>query len=228
MFSTPAGPACGRGRPSSSTPPGAGCPRPGSRSPTSSGRGSSPPRGAGRSWSGPGELGAEAVINYRTADFAAEVRRLTGKRGVDVIFDHVGRDTWEANVRSLAKGGRLVQRCVFGAVRLSAMLTNAPLMASVISALTAVVFDYVLEPVAVRLGYWTWQPGGYTTTVVPALTGAAGTAVPVRNFVAWFVIAFAASLVYHGMHVRVRSRLPVYYLGVQFVFFLILLGGLVL
>jgi putative membrane protein len=117
---------------------------------------------------------------------------------------------------------------VFGAVRLSAMLTNAPLMASVISALTAVVFDYVLEPVAVRLGYWTWQPGGYTTTVVPALTGAAGTAVPVRNFVAWFVIAFAASLVYHGMHVRVRSRLPVYYLGVQFVFFLILLGGLVL
>ncbi len=54
------------------------------------------------------ELGAEAAINYRTEDFAAEVRRLTGKRGVDVIFDHVGRDTWEANVKSLAKGGRLV------------------------------------------------------------------------------------------------------------------------
>jgi NADPH:quinone reductase-like Zn-dependent oxidoreductase len=54
------------------------------------------------------EMGAEAGINYRTADFAAEVRRLTGKRGVDVVFDHVGADTWEGNIRSLAKGGRLV------------------------------------------------------------------------------------------------------------------------
>jgi NADPH:quinone reductase-like Zn-dependent oxidoreductase len=54
------------------------------------------------------EMGAEAGINYRTADFVKEVRRLTGKRGVDVIFDHVGADTWEGNIRSLAKGGRLV------------------------------------------------------------------------------------------------------------------------
>lgn len=54
------------------------------------------------------ELGAEAGINYRTADFVEEVRRLTGKRGVDVIFDHVGADTWDGNIRSLAKGGRLV------------------------------------------------------------------------------------------------------------------------
>jgi len=54
------------------------------------------------------ELGAEAGINYRTQDFAAEVRMLTGKRGVDVIFDHVGKDTWDGNVKSLARGGRLV------------------------------------------------------------------------------------------------------------------------
>ncbi len=53
-------------------------------------------------------LGADEVVNYRTKDFAAEVRRLTGKRGVDVIVDHVGPDTWEGNVRSLARGGRLV------------------------------------------------------------------------------------------------------------------------
>jgi len=54
------------------------------------------------------EMGAEETINYRTTDFAAEVRRLTGKRGADVIFDHVGKDTWEGNIKSLAKGGRLV------------------------------------------------------------------------------------------------------------------------
>jgi NADPH:quinone reductase-like Zn-dependent oxidoreductase len=54
------------------------------------------------------ELGAEVGINYRTHDFAEEVRRLTGKRGVDVVLDHVGEDTWEGNIKSLAKGGRLV------------------------------------------------------------------------------------------------------------------------
>lgn len=53
-------------------------------------------------------LGADEAVDYRSQDFASEVRRLTGKRGVDVIVDHVGPDTWEGNVRSLARGGRLV------------------------------------------------------------------------------------------------------------------------
>jgi NADPH:quinone reductase-like Zn-dependent oxidoreductase len=54
------------------------------------------------------ELGAEEVILYREADFFDEIRRLTGKRGVDVVVEHTGADTWERSVRSLAKGGRLV------------------------------------------------------------------------------------------------------------------------
>lgn len=53
-------------------------------------------------------LGADEAINYRTADFVAEVRRLTGKRGVDVVFEHVGADTFERSLRALARGGRLV------------------------------------------------------------------------------------------------------------------------
>ena len=53
-------------------------------------------------------LGADEVINYRTQDFVKEIRRLTGKRGVDVVVDHVGPDTWEGSVRSLARSGRLV------------------------------------------------------------------------------------------------------------------------
>jgi NADPH:quinone reductase-like Zn-dependent oxidoreductase len=54
------------------------------------------------------ELGADETILYREVDFLAEVRRLTGKRGVDVVFEHVGADTFERSVRSLARGGRLV------------------------------------------------------------------------------------------------------------------------
>jgi NADPH:quinone reductase-like Zn-dependent oxidoreductase len=54
------------------------------------------------------ELGAEAGINYRSADFGREVRGLTGRKGVNVVFDHVGSDTFPASLRSLAKGGRYV------------------------------------------------------------------------------------------------------------------------
>jgi NADPH:quinone reductase-like Zn-dependent oxidoreductase len=53
-------------------------------------------------------LGADAVINYRKADLLDEVRRLTGKRGVDVIIEAVGQDTWDKSLKALAKGGRMV------------------------------------------------------------------------------------------------------------------------
>jgi len=54
------------------------------------------------------ELGADEVILYRDVSFADEIRRLTGKRGVDVVLDHVGADTWDGDIRSLTAGGRLV------------------------------------------------------------------------------------------------------------------------
>ncbi len=53
-------------------------------------------------------LGADNVINYRKQDFEEEVKILTGKRGVDIIIDHIGPEVWEKSVRSLAKNGRLV------------------------------------------------------------------------------------------------------------------------
>ncbi|MGH7823774.1 MAG: zinc-binding dehydrogenase [Candidatus Binatia bacterium] len=52
--------------------------------------------------------GARHGINYRTTDFAQEVRQLTAKRGVDVVIDSVGGETWVKSLASLAKGGRLV------------------------------------------------------------------------------------------------------------------------
>ncbi len=53
-------------------------------------------------------LGADETINYRTQDFQQEIMRRTGKRGVDVVLEHVGGDVWEKSVRSLTRGGRLV------------------------------------------------------------------------------------------------------------------------
>jgi len=54
------------------------------------------------------ELGADEVINHTQQKISDEVRRLTGKRGVDVVFEHVGTATWEQSILSLAIGGRLV------------------------------------------------------------------------------------------------------------------------
>lgn len=53
-------------------------------------------------------LGADVVINYRQKDFSEEVRRLTDKRGVNVIFEHIGPDTWPKNLLCLARLGRMV------------------------------------------------------------------------------------------------------------------------
>jgi NADPH:quinone reductase-like Zn-dependent oxidoreductase len=53
-------------------------------------------------------LGADETINHATADLGLEARRLTGKRGVDVVIEHVGQATWEKSVAALARGGRLV------------------------------------------------------------------------------------------------------------------------
>ena len=53
-------------------------------------------------------LGADHVINYRTERFEGVVRKLTGKKGVDVVFEHVGTDTWQGSLLSMKRGGRLV------------------------------------------------------------------------------------------------------------------------
>ncbi|WP_135302088.1 zinc-binding dehydrogenase [Haloarcula amylovorans] len=54
------------------------------------------------------ELGADHTINYEVDDFASEIRSLTGGRGVDMVVDHIGAQTWQDSLKSLVKGGRVV------------------------------------------------------------------------------------------------------------------------
>lgn len=53
-------------------------------------------------------IGADETINYQQEDFLDAVKRLTSRRGVDVVFEHTGEATWEKSIRSLVRGGRLV------------------------------------------------------------------------------------------------------------------------
>jgi NADPH:quinone reductase-like Zn-dependent oxidoreductase len=53
-------------------------------------------------------LGAEHVVNYRTQDFVEEAKRWTGKRGVDVVVEHIGGETFERSSYALTRLGTLV------------------------------------------------------------------------------------------------------------------------
>lgn len=54
------------------------------------------------------ELGAEYGINYQSTDFVSEVKRITGKRGVDIVIEHVGGETLAKSVLATCNGGRIV------------------------------------------------------------------------------------------------------------------------
>ena len=54
------------------------------------------------------EAGADHVINYKEGDFVAEVKRITAGRGVDVVYDSVGKTTFDGSLESLAMRGHLV------------------------------------------------------------------------------------------------------------------------
>ncbi|MCF6197860.1 MAG: zinc-binding dehydrogenase [Hyphomicrobiaceae bacterium] len=54
------------------------------------------------------ELGADEFINYKKERFEGRIRRLTKKRGVDVVFEHIGPDTFKGSMLSMRRGGKLV------------------------------------------------------------------------------------------------------------------------
>ncbi len=54
------------------------------------------------------ELGADETINYTNEDWPKEIKRLTDRQGVDVVFEHTGAATWQGSISSLKNNGRLV------------------------------------------------------------------------------------------------------------------------
>lgn len=85
------------------------------------------------------ELGADEAINYNTADFAEEVKKVTGGKGVNVIFDQIGASVYEKNIQSLAAKGRLLLVGVVGGVK--AELMFGPLIMKDIAVLGVTVFN---------------------------------------------------------------------------------------
>jgi NADPH:quinone reductase-like Zn-dependent oxidoreductase len=104
------------------------------------------------------ELGADVVYDRTRVDFSKELWRETDKRGVGLVFDSVGQATWQQNLRSAARAGRIV---VYGATTGPALETDARLvfwkqldiLGSTMSSrrefetVMALVFDGTLQPV---------------------------------------------------------------------------------
>ncbi|MBE7444328.1 MAG: zinc-binding dehydrogenase [Planctomycetia bacterium] len=54
------------------------------------------------------QLGADEVVDYSKENYAERVRLITNNKGVDLVFEHIGPDTWEKNLQCIVKGGRMV------------------------------------------------------------------------------------------------------------------------
>jgi bisanhydrobacterioruberin hydratase len=95
---------------------------------------------------------------------------------------------------------------ILGSILLSYKITENKILIPFLAALFAVIFDLLLEPVAIKLNYWQWESG----------------IIPLQNYIAWFTIAFISSLLFIKMKINTNSLLPVYYLITQIIFFFIL------
>lgn len=121
------------------------------------------------------ELGADHAINYRQADFAEEARRLTQRRGVDVILDMVAGDYVAREVECLAEDGRLVIIAVQGGVASSfdaglVLRRRLTLTGSTLRA-RPVAFKGAIAR-ALRATVWPWFEQGRIRPVIHSVFGA--------------------------------------------------------
>src|SRR5690606_15857585 len=80
------------------------------------------------------------------------------------------------------------------------------LLRSFLTALLMVGLDFLIEPVAIQLDFWTWEGG----------------TIPFRNYVAWFIVAHFLAFIYHTLPQRPVNQLAIFTFVVQVVFFLVL------
>lgn len=95
---------------------------------------------------------------------------------------------------------------ILGSIAISNLISKNALLRSVITALLAVGFDFILEPIAIKLDYWQWE----------------NNIIPLRNYAAWYVIAFFSSLIFFKVGVKFTESISRQYFFIQLIFFIIL------
>lgn len=97
---------------------------------------------------------------------------------------------------------------ILGAILLTEKILNNKILITITASLLATIFDFFLEPTAIKLGYWNWTD----------------ISVPLQNYFAWFVISLLFTILYFKMSIKVKTDLPIKFFLTQLIFFLILFG----
>ena len=95
---------------------------------------------------------------------------------------------------------------ILGAIGIASRIHKSAFQIALLTGTFAVLFDLMLEPVAIKLGYWKWDNGF----------------IPLQNYYAWFGIAFFASLFGSKLKLDLEDSLFIYYFLIQFTFFILL------
>ncbi len=95
---------------------------------------------------------------------------------------------------------------ILGGIGIGSLISGKKISIAVIAGITAVIFDYALEPAAVRLNYWIWLSGE----------------IPLQNYLAWYLITFLITLIFFLFKIKISFKFFIHYLIAQFIFFLAL------
>lgn len=95
---------------------------------------------------------------------------------------------------------------ILGSIAISSLIIKNVLLRSLITALLAVGFDFILEPIAIKLDYWQWE----------------NNIISLKNYSAWFVIAFFSSLIFFKVGANFTPAISKHYFFIQLIFFIIL------
>ena len=95
---------------------------------------------------------------------------------------------------------------ILGAITLAQQIDQNIFLKALMTGTLAVLFDIVLEPVAIKLDYWNWDSG----------------LIPLMNYYSWFVISFLACLLYDLFKIKTNEKLPESYYAIQLIFFILL------
>lgn len=93
---------------------------------------------------------------------------------------------------------------ILGGVLLSGKFISNSFLIVLFTPLLTVLFDFFLEPVAIKLNYWIWFRGE----------------IPLQNYLAWYAISLLAVFFFMQSKVEVRSTIPIHYFAIQTLFFL--------
>lgn len=95
---------------------------------------------------------------------------------------------------------------ILGAVTIAEQIDQNIFLTALFTGTLSVLFDIMLEPVAIKLHYWEWNSG----------------LIPVSNYYSWFGISFMSSLLYDLLKIKTKAKLPEIYFTIQLIFFILL------